>query len=422
MILDRELTEAEQRSAQRVLRDCVALSACASSCSSETLLILTAVSIGIPGYLLSASGSLVYMSYLVLPLGFLYAARVGSGRCIGDFKMLQGIFCLLIGLSLFVPAGAAYVFLAGVILLYASMSCAASMIFPLEKNISTEKTIAAMLSRNQITASVAGLTVSLLIVWLLTVYPSRTLLPLVFLTGFLLCLVCGFRIRRIDEPAILQRFAEHSILKQALLAWRNPVLRRQIWVGCLLNLLLAMLLPVNILMVKQGYDLPDSWILLLSSLQVISSIAGSWLCRVFTQKYGPRRAMIAAYPLVWAICLSWQLASPEFSLPAVLPPFIMAGLLNIFLSTSLNNYFTVTIPNQHQIGGTFWVFLATGGLMGLLGMFLNPAILAGIQNWFPGAPFRHFQLYFLFAGILFAAGILAPVSLPESSSAGTAEK
>ena len=422
MILERELTEAEQHSAQLVLRDYTALAACASGCSSETLLVLTAVSIGIPGYLLSASGSLLYMSYLVLPLGFVVAARTGAGKCIGNFRMLQGISCLVVGLSFFVPAGAAYIFLAGVILLYASMSCAGSMLFPLQKNISTGKTISAMLSRNQITAAIAGLTVSLLITWLLSVYPSRTLLPLVFPAGFLLFILCGFRIRQIDEPAILQRYAEHSILKQARLAWRNPVLRRQILVGSMMNLLLAMLLPVNILMVKQGYDLPDSWVLLLSSIQVISSIAGSWLCKVFTQRYGPRRMLITAYPLAWAICCTWQLASPGFSLFTAVPPFIMAGLLNIMLGSSLSNYFSITIPNRHQIGGTFWVFLVTGGMMGLLGMFLNPAILAVIQRFYPAEPFRHFQLYFLIAGILFAGGILAPLSLPESFSARKVEK
>ena len=416
MILERELNEAEQRSAQRVLRNCTALSAFASCCSSEALQVLIAVSIGIPGYLVSASGSLLYLSYLVLPLGFLAAARVGAGRSMGGFKFLQGGCCLVIALSCLMKEGAAAVFLVGVVLLYASMSCAASMLFPLQKHIATEKTLPAMLARNQIAASVAWLAASFAIIWLMTLFSSRTLLPLIFLTGSLVFVLCGFLITGIDEPVILRRFADHSIVKQARIAWRNPLLRHQIWVGSILNLMLAMLPPVNILMAKQGFELSDSWILVLSAVQVISSIAGSWICKVFTQKYGPRKVMIAAYPLVWAIPLCWQFASVRFGVAAVFPPFVMAGLLNILISTSLSNYFTITIPNQHQIGGTFWVFLVTGGLVGLLGILLNPGILAGIEHFCPDAePFRRFQLHFLIAGALFCGGILAPLSRPEKA-------
>ena len=234
------------------------------------------------------------------------------------------------------------------------------------------------------------------------------------LAAFSLFWFSGFRIRRICEPEVLQMFAGHSIWNQARIAWRDPLLRRQIFTGCVLNLMLVMLLPINLLMAKLGGNLPDFQIQLLGSVQMISAMAGSWILKKAIPVFGPRKIMASVCPLIWFIPSYWLLVPPHFSVYAALLPFVMAGLLTNVINSTLSIYFTFTIPNRRQIGGTFWIFILTGGMVGLLGMFLNLGILSGIQYFRPMDPFHHFQSGFLVIGILFSGSILFPLALPDT--------
>ena len=81
--------------------------------------------------------------------------------------------------------------------------------------------------------------------------------------------------------------------------------------------------------------------------------------------------------------------------------------------TSLENYFLISVPDALQPGGTFLVFVITGGVAGSLGILINSAIfkIAGSLN-IPSGSMELYSFYFTVAGILFAAGIIAPWSLP----------
>ncbi|MBE6408598.1 MAG: hypothetical protein E7038_08350 [Lentisphaerae bacterium] len=106
MTVDRALTAEERRRSQNTMRDQRVLSALAANCGSETLLILLALSLGIPETIVSATGSLQLFSYTFLPLGFLLAARMGAVRSISRFHLLTGFIYLVIAAACFVPHGA----------------------------------------------------------------------------------------------------------------------------------------------------------------------------------------------------------------------------------------------------------------------------------------------------------------------------
>ena len=410
MTVDRVLTAEERRLSQTAMRDQSVLSSLAMNCGSETLLILLALSLGIPETIVSATGSLQLFSYTFLPLGFLLAARMGAVRSISRFHLLTGFIYLVIAAACFVPHGA-WLLLPAWVLLHLSRSCASAMNFPLQKNITTQEEMPVLLSRMQIAGTIAGLGTMLLIVWLLARYPGKILLPILFATAFLMYVACSRNIRRVVEPAALQRMANHPVIKQALTAWRIPHIRHQIYVGSAMNLSLAMLPAVNILAMKQGCGMSDSRILLLGAVQVFSGIAASFLYRKLAFRSGPEKLLVAVCPLLWLLFLYWIFAPETITLWTALPPFIFTGFFQTIVSTGLGNYFTNTVDNPHQIGGTFWVFVVTGGLMGVCGMIFNPLIFKLLQIFGNGTGMDLFRSYFLVTAILFAGLIFAPLSL-----------
>ncbi|MBR4885261.1 MAG: MFS transporter, partial [Lentisphaeria bacterium] len=343
-------------------------------------------------------------------LGFLLAARMGAVRSISRFHLLTGFIYLVIAAACFVPYGA-WLLLPAWILLHLSRSCSVAMNFPLQKNITTPEEMPVLLSRIQVANTVTGLGTTLLIVWLLARYPGKILLPVLFAAAFLMYVVCSRNIRRVVEPAALQRMANHPVIKQALTAWRIPHIRHQIYVGSAMNLSLAMLPAINILAMKQGYRLADSTILLLGAVQAFSSIAASFLYRKLAFRFGPEKMLVAVCPLLWLLFLYWIFAPETITLWTALPPFIFTGFFQTIVSTGLGNYFTNTVDNPHQIGGTFWVFVVTGGLMGICGMIFNPLIFKLLQIFGNESGMDLFRSYFLVTAFLFAGLICAPFSL-----------
>lgn len=87
--------------------------------------------------------------------------------------------------------------------------------------------------------------------------------------------------------------------------------------------------------------------------------------------------------------------------------------MSVFNSTSLNCYFVESVPNRLQIGGTFLVFVVTGGVTGVLGMMLNPVLLRLANCFTLSNPLMEFRLFYGFCVLLFAGGIFPLLALPE---------
>ncbi len=415
MILEGELSETQQHNAQMTYRNFLAVNAAAGVCSGESMLILMAIRLNLPDSLVSCIGALTYLSYLVLPLGFLAAAKHGAGGSIRKQGFFIALLCAGIMLSGLLPHGTASVFLFGVclIVLFFLRSSSASMLFPLQKSISTEQTLPGMLARNSITGSSVGLAGSLGLAVLLSVSHDPRTLPLIFAGGAGFAMVSAWIIGRIDEPGKLRRFAARPILPQVRLAWADKLMRKQLVTGCLLNLSLAMMLPVNLLAVRRGFGFGDSDALFLTSVQVVTSIAAAWATRHLALRFGPRNLMLWSYPLIWILAIYWMIVPEHPSMLLASVPFLTAGLMTVSFSTNLANYFLISVPGRLQIGGTFLIFVVTGGLMGALGMLLNSLIFHLAQTMSPGAgPLASFRLFYGACGLLFSVWIFVPALLP----------
>lgn len=412
MIVPRALTDDEQNRAQRIFCGFTGIAAVAGNCSGATIQVLMAVSLGIGSAWVSGIGALVYLSYLFLPAGFKIAGRLGVGLNIRYCQWMSSLMCLVIASSCVIPAGKPVCFFAGVLLMYMSSACGASMNFPLEKNITTDRTIHRLLSRTQMIASSVGLIVSLSIAWVLSVFGGAAVLPLLFCIAAAVYFCNGLFIARIPEPVILKKLALRPVLPQVRNAWRDAVVRKQLLTGLMLNMTLATMVSVNILTIKKGCGLNDHQAMILTVIQTVTTIGGSWVFKVFMERFGPRKMMLCAYPLVWALALYWCLIPAGCPLILLAPPFVAAGFLCVFFSTSLNSYFAISVPNPLQIGGTFLVFIITGGLVGVLSVILNPLIFKLTELYPASDSMTPFRLYYMITGVLSLPGIRSVVRLP----------
>lgn len=395
---------------QLTLRNYWILSALALACCGDAVLPLLGVALELPDAVLSTLGAMNYASFLLLPLGFLLGGKLGAGKSMALENGVMALAVLLTASSLYLGKTA---FFAGLLLFLTARAANNAMRFTLQKNIALESEMPAMLARNYIGLHSASLLGCLAVAVIFKLYPADRTIFFVLLAGALLFAAVAWCIRRIKEPLQVKQLAAQPLAGQIKAAWRDSLVRHQIYVGTLLNCFLATVVPINIIAAKQGASASNAMVIMLTAIQAISAVCGSILVREITRRYGPRRMMLAGYPLVWLLCAAWVLL-PMRQYPLLMfIPFIAGGLLMMTLGTSLENYFLISVPTALQPGGTFLVFVITGGVAGTLGIFINSIIfkIAGAMN-IPSGSMELYRFYFTIAGILFAAGIIAPWSLP----------
>jgi len=410
MILNRTLDAAERLASQKTLRNYWAAFALGQACCGEATIQLMALAINIPDRVVAAMGAMNYAGFLALPLGFVLGGKQGAGKSMQLENYLAALAALLLATS---PWTHPILFWGALLLFLVARAANNAMRFPLQSHIAIPSEVPSMLSRNYVSFWGCTLLGCLAVSLTMQIFPGNGTLAAVFAAGSIFFICSGGFINRVKEPQEVKKLAEQKLSSQLKAAWQNPLVRHQIYAGCMINLFLAAVVPMNILCAKRGMDASDALIILLAAIQAMASVAGSVMVKHITNRCGPRKMMLIGYPLVWLIPLFWLLIPADAPRFVLVLPFIMGGMVLMALGTSLENYFLVTVPEKLQIGGTFLVFVVTGGCSGAAGMALNWLLFYLAENFCDSssamAPFR---FYYAIVGALFALGILAPWSLP----------
>ena len=381
------------------------------ACCGESTLPLLALQLGLPDGVVSTVGAMNFSCFLVLPLGFVLGGRMGAGKSmrLENFGMALG--AAILGFAVWSWVG---LFFAGLIAFFVSRAANFAMRFSLQRAIATDEEMPAMLARNYTGMYSCSLLGCLLVSFVLKLFPGANTLALIFLCGAILFALTGNCIGKVGEPGQVQKLAAVPVLPQVRLAWQHKLVRHQIYVGCLHNLILAAVVPINILAAKRGADMSDAAVIMLTAIQSVSAIAGSFVVKSITRKFGPRKMLILGYPLLWIICLWWCLIPENPPFAMLILPFILGGMLMVAFSTSLENYFLISVPTELQLGGTFLVFVVTGGAAGAVGMLLNWTLfkIAPMVIDPAAGAMTTYHFYYTVTGLLFALGIFGAISLP----------
>jgi len=79
--------------------------------------VLLGVQLGISTAAISCIGSLEYLKYLILPLGFLLTRRYGACGCMRFIARMIASMCLILAASAVVPWGAVYLYFGAIIVM-----------------------------------------------------------------------------------------------------------------------------------------------------------------------------------------------------------------------------------------------------------------------------------------------------------------
>lgn len=423
MILGRPLTPAERKSSQRNYNLFSMINGASYMCLGENVIILLAVHLGATNAFVALLGSMVFLGYLIMPLGVLRTAKVGAAACQADFWVCRNVSALIIALSALIALYsvnlALGVMLAGAFLFYGCRAAGYVLNTPLVGDIATKEEVSVFLSVNAGYSYRSGVVMIVVIAALLYLLEGLWILVGVIVFGVTLGITASHFIRKVNETGAVRDAAKQNLFHGIVAAFKIRDVRvlAPAWFG--INLMIISFNSISTLGLKRGCGFSDSAALVCAAAMfgacaVFAKIAGK-----LSKHLGPKFVLKAACLLYLSVPLLW-LVMPERIARASSGPsaatwccaivlFFMLGVIHISASNAAATYFLMICPDKKiQVPGSISIQLVTAVGAGLAGSAFSAwlirkaeVISKALQDYFPG-DIGIFRVYFL---------LLIPVTL-----------
>lgn len=415
MILDRPLTAKERAKSQRNMYSFNAVNGLSYMCLGETVIILLAVKTGSPDAVVAILGAMIYFGFLLLPLGKTVTARIGAARSQASFWVARNIAALLVASApvwyvLGAPGASVSAMILGAFLFYGFRAAGVVMSQPLVGDISTEDERARVIATNGGLFYAFCFIALAVICWIMRISDSIWTLSCIIVVGAVLGVLSSRFISRIDETSAIMESARKPLRAAMAEALETPALRRLLLCGFAINLAVIMVMPISVLVVKNGYGMSDSQTLVFTLMQFATSAAMSFAVGKATEKIGPRKAMIVAFIVLLCLMTLWVIApfSGAWVTTCCTVVFLLMGTCRVSLDNAMTHYFLQTVKPGVRVAASILLNTITGVFAGVAGMALSGGLLSFLQRDSGNsdvAIFNTYRTYFLVAFALLAPGI-----------------
>lgn len=415
MICDQPLTAEQRAKSQHNYNWFNTINGASYMCLGESIIVLFAIRMEMSNTVVSLIGAMLFLGYLLLPLGVKRAAKVGAASCQADFWICRNIAALLVAASMFVnfysSTLAVITLLTGAFLFYGFRAAGIVLSSPMIGDITTEADRSAVIGRSTALFYGAGAFALACISTILYFKDSIWILVGIIVAGASLGVTASTFVRNIDETSALRKSAQRPMFGGLPYLKNNPDGRNLALVWFLTNLTNLLIIPISILTLKRGCGVSDTNAVLFSLIQFVIMIFASQYSPLLTKRLGPRMMILIAFFCYMPVILFW-IVLPALNLTdgwllwsLMLIPFGMQGIASVVNTNSLIHYFLLTVEKERQVECVMLLNLITGAAAGVIGM----AVAAGLMKLaalIPGSDgLIVFRNYFILILILFCAEI-----------------
>lgn len=411
MIHDRPLTTEERAKSQYNYNWFNVINGASYMCLGESVIVLFAIRLNMSNTVISLIGAMLFLGYLLLPLGVKRAAKVGAASCQADFWVCRNIAALLVALSIFVnfysPLLAGITLLTGAFLFYGFRAAGIVLGSPMIGDITTEDDRSAVIGRSTALFYGSGAFALACISTILYFQDSVWILVGIIVAGASLGVTASTFVRNIDETSALRKSAQRPLFGGLPYLMNNPDGRNLAVVWFLTNLTNLLIIPISILTLKRGCGVSDTNAVIFSLIQFVIMIFASQYSPLLTKRLGPRMMILIACfcyvpTILFWICLpSLGLTEGWLLWCLMVIPFGMQGIASVVNTNSLIHYFLMTVEKEHQVECVMILNLITGAAAGIIGMGIAAGLMK-LAELIPGSEgLEVFRNYFIMILLLF---------------------
>lgn len=388
MILHRPLTPEERKVSQRYYNKFSFVNGASYMCLGESIILLLANSLKLPNEGAAILGAMVYLGYLLMPLGVLRTAKVGAAACQADFWVARNISALIIASSAFVYPYSQYLswsfIILGSLMFYGCRAAGCVLSTPLVGDITVDDETPILINKNAGLFNISGGIMIILISLALFKFKNHGIWPLVVIivTGAVIGIISSTITRKIQESGDVQKAAKQKFFSGLIEAFKNKDIRRLSVGWFALSFTTIMVYPISYYLIKRGLHYSDSMAMVCTAL----SLAGGYLFSTSSAKlccaFGPKmlmKSMVFVYFIVAYIFINIPMISGSKSILVYIASFLafaLIGIGNICVNSSAATYFLMICPDKNkQVTASISLQLVVSVCAGILGSVFSTTLL-----------------------------------------------
>ena len=370
-------------------------------CLGETVVVLFATKLEASNTVIAVIGAMLFLGYLMLPLGVLRTRQVGAAQTQADFWVCRNCAAVMVASSALIALYSKHLavgwLLLNCFLFYGCRAAGLVMAQPLIGDITTNDDRAKLLGDSNARFYIAAVCSLVTVSVILHYNDSISVLSCIIVAGAFLGVTSSVFIRKIHETSSLRESARQPQLPLLRVAIHDSCIRKQIWAGIAINLGSIMLASLSVATLKRGYHVSDTHAIIFSTVQFAAAIIGSKLTAPIAKRFGAKLLFIFSFLLVFPVCLFWLAMPSSFAMPwlkvLLFIPFFLIGAYSALSNSAIVYYFLQTVPKDHQVIGTMFIHVTTGVTASLIGMLASGAIIRSCEHFF-GDGIAMFKSYF----------------------------
>jgi HEAT repeat protein len=391
---------------------------------AENVVTLVLLRLGGTETWVGATSALLYVTLPCMLLGYFTIPRLGVAKTAGLWWAIRSVSATLMIAApwaadrLGVPWGLWLLFL-GSLGFNIGRSAGVASFTGIVTELTTVKDRGDLIATSMRVSQAGAMAVSIAMAVLLGPEAHAWRYQAFFAVGVVAGLLAAWGLWRIPESGAFRAVPPFSLAEQ--LRWLTETQGRR-WFFAM-----TMVIPITqgivktfiVLVAKQGYHLPDRFVLLYVMIGVGGGIAASYAYGLFMDKLGSRPLLVLTGFIDIASVALVVLLPARLSYLLLGVAFFLSGYANIAYQASMQHYF-IAIANRRQQIPLGIVTQGIGGIVAGLALYAGGWSLEALREAAPlaGDPLLHFRWFFGALLALMAVRTVILLRLPRLQSQG----
>jgi hypothetical protein len=414
-VFPQRLSQAQKNKAQRGFLSFATINALSYAALAESVLVLFALKLGANDFQAGLLSSYIHLTMVFILLGKVMVGRWGAARtystCWFGRNLVAALFIFSPWIWLHVSRDLGLIFLLlASFIFFALRAMGLSAENVLLNDFTSEDDRGRFIGRWQFFAYIGTLGMLLAVSFWLGDKPRFSDFQTVFAVGCFLGMLASAFLFNVPESEGPRLSSRQPMLKAFSLLYGERKVRLLLLAWVAIYCASQLLVPFQILAVKNGYLVSDRGAIVFVVLQTLGIVSASYLNSLFIDRSGPRPILILSVVGMMLVSLLWAVAPAKINLVYTGALFFMAGFFLISLQIGLPHYLLNTVRRENVLNLSLLILVMQGLSAGLVGTFLGGGLLETFRNLgLEGIKVYH--TYFLFVLIALGAALAAVLRL-----------
>jgi MFS family permease len=354
---------------------------------AEGTMILYALKIGIPDYIIGVMSSFIFLGMPFIFLGKKIVEKIGVSKTVAAAWFLRSISTLIaaaapvvIYYSSSLYLGFAFVLL-GAFGFYVFRGIGSIGWTPILGEITSENDREKYSSKLFLYFNIAYFISILSLIVTLEFWDSIGTFQLVIVLGCVLGFFSAYNVFLVPESNTPKRSASVPLREAMNFIFKYPEGRKLIWIQTIYFIGVTLTVPYSMLALKEGYNIRDYKAMSFMLIQLIGGIVISLIFKKLIDQVGPKKLIIGLFFLMITASAMWIVAPAEF-IPwynAIIFFFIGIAQMGGFLALMM--YFLNIIPSIKRVGSTLIITIVSSFSAGFFGAVIGAGMLKLLKSY-----------------------------------------